>query len=213
MTERSRIPTGRARVTQPSRRDVLRVLAAATATAAFTWTPEEVVRAARVLHSGGRAGATQTPGFFTPHEWETVRLLVDIIIPRDSRSGSATDAGVPEFMDFLMLDGNDEERQTAMRGGLAWLDTECRERFGRDFLSCSEEERTAVLDDIAYPARAEPHRSQGVAFFTSFRNLTASGFWSSRMGVMDLQYIGNTAIAEWTGCPPAQLRKLGVEGE
>ena len=212
MTERPRTDTAQRTLdAQVSRRDVVRVVVAATTTAAFTWTPDEVARAARVLQPGRHPRDTQTPGFFTPHEWETVRVLADIIIPRDTRSGSATDAGVPEFMDFLMLDGNNERRQTAMRGGLAWLDTDCRERFGHDFLSCTEEERTAVLEDIAYPDRAVADRSQGVAFFTSFRDLTASGFWSSKMGVMDLQYIGNTAIAEWTGCPPAQLRKLGVE--
>jgi hypothetical protein len=142
-----------------------------------------------------------------------VRVLVDIIIPRDARSGSATDAGVPEFMDFIMLDGDHDQRQTAMRGGLAWLDTECRERFDHDFLSCTGEQRTSVLDDVAYPDRAAARSSQGVAFFSSFRDLTATGFWSSKMGVMDLQYLGNTAIAEWTGCPEAQLRKLGVDTE
>jgi hypothetical protein len=192
-----------------SRRDALRLLAAATGAVAFTWTPEEVARAARFIRSAQSAAQGQTPSSFRPHEWETVRVLVDLIIPRDSRSGSATDAGVPEFMDFIMLDG-DEDRRVAMRGGLAWLDTECRERFGRDFLSCAADERTAVLDDIAYPARAAPSRAQGVAFFTSFRNLTASGFWSSKMGVEDLRYLGNTVVAEWTGCPAEQLRKLGV---
>ncbi len=196
-----------------SRRDVLRVLAAATGAAAFTWTPNEVARAARYLQPGSRGRQTVASGFFTPHEWDTVRLLVDIVIPRDARSGSATDAGVPEFMDFIMLDGNNEARQTAMRGGLAWLDTECRERLGRDFLSCTETERAAVLDEIAYPARAEPRVSQGVAFFNSFRDLTATGFWTSQMGIADLQYIGNTVVPEWTGCPEAQLRRLGVADE
>ena len=99
-----------------------------------------------------------------------------------------------------------------MRGGLAWLDIECRERFAADFSDCSEEERRAVLDDIAWPAQARPELSHGVQFFNSFRNLTASGFWSSKMGVMDLQYIGNTALPEWTGCPDEQLRKLGLLG-
>jgi hypothetical protein len=191
-----------------SRRDVVRTLAAAAATAAFSWTPDEVVHAAHRVRTGGRS--VQTPGFFLPDEWETVRILVDLIIPRDERSGSATDAGVPEFMDFIMLDGSDQ-RRTAMRGGLAWLDAECRERFGHPFRSCADDERTAMLDDIAYPDRAVPGMSQGVGFFTSFRNLTASGFWTSKMGMEDLQYIGNTVVPEWTGCPPEQLRTLGVD--
>jgi hypothetical protein len=191
-----------------SRRDLVAALAAATATAAFTWTPDEAVHAAHRVRTGG--GSAQAPGFFLPDEWETVRVLVDLIIPRDERSGSATDAGVPEFMDFIMLDGSDA-RRTAMRGGLAWLDAECRERFGNPFRECADEERTAVLDDIAYPDRAAPAVSQGVAFFTSVRNLTATGFWTSKLGMDDLQYIGNTVVPEWTGCPPEQLRKLGVD--
>jgi hypothetical protein len=191
-----------------SRRDLVAALAAATASAAFTWTPDEVTHAARRVRAGGRSA--QAPGFFLPDEWETVRILVDLILPRDARSGSATDAGVPAFMDFIMLDGSDA-RRTAMRGGLAWLDAECRERFGNPFRSCTDDERTAMLDDIAYPDRAEPGLSQGVAFFTSVRNLTATGFWTSKMGMEDLQYMGNTVVPEWTGCPPEQLRKLGVD--
>jgi hypothetical protein len=210
MTQRPTTPT--ARTAEVTRRDVLRVLAAAAGASAFTWSTDEVDRAARALSPAGRA-RQQTPEFFTPHEWDTVHLLVDIIIPRDERSGSATDAGVPAFIDFIMLDGDDERRQTAMRGGLAWLDTECRERFGSNFLECADEQRAAVLDDIAYPDQAAPEHSHGVAFFNSFRNLTASGFWSSKMGVMDLQYIGNTVVAEWNGCPEEQLRRLGVENE
>jgi hypothetical protein len=151
------------------------------------------------------------PAFFTPHEYETVRVLVDLIIPRDERSGSATDAGVPEFMDFMMADDSTPpEARTAMRGGLAWLDAECVRRFGTPFVGCAAAERTALLDDIAWPARARPELSNGVAFFSAFRDLTASGFWSSEMGVQDLQYRGNAFVPQWTGCPDAALRKVGV---
>jgi hypothetical protein len=140
-----------------------------------------------------------------------VRLLVDLIIPKDGRSGSATDAGVPEFMDFMMID--QPTRQIAMRGGLAWLDSECQERFDKTFLDCAETERSAVLDDIAWPAKARPELSHGVAFFNSFRDLTASGFWTTRMGIDDLQYMGNRSVARWNGCPPEALKKLGVSYE
>ena len=97
-----------------------------------------------------------------------------------------------------------------MRGGLAWLDAECRERFGRNFVDCDDRQRRAVLDDIAWPARARPDLSHGVAFFNSFRDLTATGFWSSKMGVDELGYMGNTVVPEWKGCPEEQLRNLGV---
>ncbi|HEX9580240.1 MAG TPA: gluconate 2-dehydrogenase subunit 3 family protein [Gemmatimonadales bacterium] len=191
------------------RRDVVHLLAGAPLAGAFEWTALDIERAARALADFRRRGGQYQPTFFTPHEWETVRLLVDWIIPADERSGGATDAGVPEFMDFIVQD--QAGRQTAMRGGLAWLDTECRDRFGRvSFVAAGDVERRALLDDIAWPARARPEHSHGVAFFNSFRDLTASGFWSSKMGVEDLRYLGNTAVPDWNGCPDEQLRKLGV---
>ena len=197
------------------RRTAIKVAAVAPLAGGFTWTGVEADQARRSAATA-RAAATATaqqfePEFFTPHEWRTVRLLVDMIIPADERSGSATDAGVPEFMDFMMLDQPD--RQVPMRGGLAWMDMEARKRYDRSFIDCAEAERAAILNDIAWPARARPELSHGVAFFNSFRDLTASGFWSSRVGVDDLQYIGNTVVAEWTGCPEPALTKLGVRYE
>jgi gluconate 2-dehydrogenase gamma chain len=111
-------------------------------------------------------------------------------------------------MDFIVLD--QPTRQTAMRGGLAWLDLECQQRFDKTFVACSDTERTAVLDDIAWPQRAQPERRHGVAFFNSFRDLTATGFWTSKMGITDLQYMGNRSVAQWRGCPEDALKKLGV---
>lgn len=196
-----------------SRRDMVQVLAAATGAVAFDWTPGEAARAAVYARRTGAANQGYEPAFFTPHEWQVVNILVDIIIPRDERSGSATDASVPKFIDFIMMDGDNEQRQTAMRGGLAWLDTECRERYGKDFVDCTESEGSAVLDDVAWPARARPELGHGVRFFSSFRDLTASGFWTSRMGIEDLAYLGNTAVPEWAGCPEEQLDRLGVSYE
>jgi hypothetical protein len=177
-------------------------------TTAFDWTPAEAGQAA-ARATAARVQGGFVPKFFTAHEWETVRVLVDVIIPKDERSGSATDAGVPEFMDFMLSDGS-EDRRVAMRGGLAWLDIQCRRRFAKPFTACLETERAAVLDAISWPAKAAPDMSQGVAFFNSFRDLTASGFFSSKMGVDDLQYQGNAFLPEWRGCPPEALAKLGV---
>ncbi len=192
-----------------NRREAVTLFSLAPLAGAFNWSAVELDEARRLV---GRAQRNQgyQPRFFTPHEWETVRMLVDLIIPRDRRSGSATDAGVPEFMDFLMGDSDDERRRTAMRGGLAWIDVESRERFGNDFVDSTDTERQALLDLIAWPAKAPPELSHGIEFFNSFRDLTASGFWSSKMGIADLRYMGNTAVAEWRGCPPEQLERLGV---
>ena len=189
------------------RREAVRLLAIAPAAAAFAWAPDSVREAAALARAALRQGAYQ-PKNFTAHEWDTVRLLVDLIIPKDERSGSATDAGVPEFMDFML--GDDPDLQTPIRGGLAWLDHECDDRFGKTFLTCTDADRTALLNDIAWPKKAKPEYAAGVAFFNSFRDLTASGFYSSKLGVQDLRYIGNTFVAEWKGCPPEALAKLGV---
>jgi hypothetical protein len=192
-------------MTELTRREALQAVAASVG--ALSWTPGDVRRAVASLRAAP-AGQAFQPKFFSPTEWNTVRVLVDLIIPRDARSGSATDAGVPEFMDFMLTEN--AGMQTPMRGGLAWLDTECRERFAKSFTDCAEAERRAVLDDIAWPAKARPELSQGAAFFSRFRDLTASGFWSSEMGIRDIGYLGNTAVREWTGCPPDQLSRLGV---
>jgi hypothetical protein len=176
--------------------------------------PEAVAQAGKAAKAA--KGKPFTPQFFSAHEYATVRVLADMVIPKDERSGSATEAGVPEFMDFVMVDPLEtqrerEGRQTSMRGGLAWLDHQCASRFDKTFLECTDAERREVLDDIAWPAKARPEMKPGASFFSGFRDLTASGFWSSRMGIEDLQYQGNTFVAEWKGCPPEVLKRLGLE--
>jgi gluconate 2-dehydrogenase subunit 3-like protein len=195
-----------------NRRDVLKVLLAAPA-ATFSWTDAEAAQAAASAQAARAATTAKpfVPKFFTATEFRLVRVLADMIIPKDERSGSATDAGVPEFMDFMMID--QPTRQIAMRGGLAWLDVECQQRFDKTFLDCSGAERTAVLDDIAWPSRAKPEFAHGVAFFSNLRDLTASGFWTTRMGIDDLQYLGNRSVARWNGCPDEALKKLAVSYE
>jgi Gluconate 2-dehydrogenase subunit 3 len=148
------------------------------------------------------------PKFFTAHEWATVAVLADIIIPKDDRSGSATDAGVPEFMDFTLIDR--PNMQTGMRGGLRWLDTASRRRFDKDFVDLAASDRTAILDEIAYPKKAAPDVSQGAAFFTGFRNLVATGFFTSKIGIADLGYMGNVPTV-WNGCPQECLDHLGLK--
>lgn len=188
-----------------TRREILKVAALAPFAAGFSFDPADV-RKARDMAAANPSAA---PDFFTEHEFETVRVLADLIIPADDRSGSASDAGVPEFMDFMMIDR--PSMQTPMRGGLAWLDYESHERFDTTFVDASDEQRRSVLDDIAYPEEAPEELSHGVAFFNSFRDLTASGFWSSRTGVEDLEYTGNVFVPEWTGCPDEALERLGVD--
>jgi hypothetical protein len=206
-----------------TRRAALKLLAATPAAATLAWSDAEASVAGALAQAAQAGAATFTPKFFTAHEWQTVRVLVDIVIPKDERSGSATDAGVPEFMDFMMID--QPARQLAMRGGLAWLDRECEARFDKRFIACTEAERGSVLDDIAWSTEGAPGRPldptpgaprsaaalrPGIAFFNGFRDLTATGFWTTRMGIDDLQYSGNRVVPRWTGCPDEALKKLGV---
>jgi hypothetical protein len=145
--------------------------------------------------------------FFTPHEMATVTILADIIIPRDEISGSASDARVPEFIDFMMKDR--PENQVPMRGGLRWLDVTCLKQFNKSFVDCTEQERLAIVDQIAYPKKAKPEMAQGVAFFNLMRNLTASGFYTSPIGVKDIGYTGNTPN-KWNGVPDDVLKQYGL---
>jgi hypothetical protein len=195
-------------MSQLTRREVLLMLGAAGVGAAIGVSPVVVERVSRAARKATATGGFR-PAFFTPHEWRTVRTLADLVIPADERSGSATDAGVPEFMDFMLIER--ESMQIPMRGGLRWLDTEGVERYGSAFADLDPSNQAAILDDIAWPARARPEMTQGVAFFNFFRDLTAAGFFSSRIGVEDLGYMGNRAVAEWNGCPPEALEHLGLD--
>jgi gluconate 2-dehydrogenase gamma chain len=164
------------------------------------------------LEVAEQKGETYSPKFFTAKEWRTVRVLADYVIPKDERSGSATDAKAPEYMDFVMNDAQTSEaNRIAMRGGLAWLDNECRRRFpGKTFVEATDAQRREVLDDIAWPRKAKPEMGPGVTFFNRFRDMTAAGFFSSAMGWKDLQYMGNVFNPNWQGCPQPALDKLGV---
>ncbi len=199
-------------MTDLDRRRMLQTLIAApSAAVVFTWTQEEALVASQQSQAARRqaAGRNQryAPRFFTAHEFATITALGDLILPKDDRSGSASDAGSPEFIDTIVLE--QPARQTAMRGGLAWLDTECRSRFDKTFLDCVDADRRQVLDDIAWPRRARPEMSHGVRFFNTMRDLVATAFWSSQIGVKDLGYLGNT-INDWNGPPPEVLQKLGL---
>lgn len=149
------------------------------------------------------------PDFFDAHEMATITILTDIIIPKDAVSGSATDAKVPEFIQFTVKD--QPKLQTPLRGGLRWLDLQCLNRYGKPFKDCTEQQRIAMVDLIAYPERAKgkPELSQGVAFFSQIRDLTATGFYSTAIGVKDLGYAGNQPN-QWNGVPDDVLKQYGL---
>jgi gluconate 2-dehydrogenase gamma chain len=190
--------------TDVTRRNLFQILGAAPiAAAAFS---SQVAGAATA--QGEQEGSPQPykRQTFDDHQWQTVRVLCDLIIPADDRSGSATQAGVPEFLDDWIAfrkeqDGN-ERLEAEIFGGLMWLDRQSNRLFQKNFAEAQPDQQKQILDRIAYPARAAADDKRWVVFFDEFRALTVGGFFSSRMGVKDLPYLGNTAVAEWKGCDP-----------
>ena len=145
--------------------------------------------------------------FFTPHEMATITLLGDIIIPKDDKSGSASDAKVPEFIEFIVKDIPDH--QIPMRGGLRWLDLQMLNRYNNPFTDCTADQQLQMVTEIAYPAKAKPEMQQGVAFFNRMRSLTATGFFTSKMGLDDIGYVGNRPN-QWNGVPDDVLKQYGL---
>ncbi|PSL30232.1 gluconate 2-dehydrogenase subunit 3 family protein [Dyadobacter jiangsuensis] len=160
-------------------------------------TKEEAIRDAKIAKEK----------FLTVAELATIKVLVDIIIPADATSASASQAGVVEFIDFIVKDM--PQHQTPLRGGLRWLEKESITRFGKGFTLATKAQQIQIIDDIAYPQKAKPIHSQGVAFFNMMRNLTASGFYTSKIGIADLGYKGNTPNV-WEGVPEDVLKQYGL---
>jgi gluconate 2-dehydrogenase gamma chain len=170
--------------------------------------PEQEAVAGRQPEEVERENKLKAEKYFTEHEMATITVLGDIIIPKDSKSGSASDAKVPEFIEFIVKDI--PAHKLPMRGGLRWLDMQCLTRYNKAFINCSPAQQTELLDLIAYPLKAKAEMAQGVAFFNRMRDLTATGFFTSQMGVKDLGFAGN-APNKWTGVPADVLKQYGME--
>ncbi len=145
--------------------------------------------------------------FFTPHEMATITVLADIIIPKDDVSGSASEAGVPDFIEFIVKDK--PEFKVPMRGGIQWLDQQCLKRYKNVFAKCNNTQQIELVEAIAYPQKAKPEMKPGVSFFNLMRNLTATGFYTSPIGVKDVGYVGNQPNA-WNGVPDDVLKQYGL---
>jgi hypothetical protein len=150
----------------------------------------------------------KTQKFFTGDEMASLAILCNIIIPADSHSGSASDAEVPQFIEFMMKD--QPHMQIPVRGGLKWLDIKSFKLFNKSFVNADKQQRVQLISLIAYPETAAPEDMAGVSFFNTVRNLTATGFFTSKIGIEDLQYKGNTPNA-WDGVPEDVLKQYGLE--
>jgi hypothetical protein len=189
-----------------TRRDILRTLAFGAASSSVL----QVIPAAaaeyvhQMVHKEKAAAPAgkYTPKYFSAPQYATLIALCDTIIPKDEKSGGAVEAGAPEFIDLLASEN--EKYQLRLGGGLFWLDSFCTDRYGKVFLECTPEQKKEVLDLIAFRknAKQDSSLSQGVAFFAFLRRLTCDGFYTSRIGIADLQYIGNATLSAFPGCPP-----------
>ncbi|MGN6298103.1 MAG: gluconate 2-dehydrogenase subunit 3 family protein [Ginsengibacter sp.] len=202
------------------RRKSLKVMVLGTVSSGFLLQACETDNKKTVLKKASATTAKKHPGlmkeevkqleevnaytFFTPHEMQTITILGDIIIPKDEVSGSASDAKVPDFIEFIVKDK--PEYQVPLRGGLKWLDMECLARYQKAFTECDQKQQMEMVDEIAWPKKAKPEMKQGVSFFNLMRNLTATGFYTTAIGVKDIGYIGNTPN-QWNGVPEDVLKK------
>jgi len=203
------------------RRKYLKTLAAGTVSTAVLLdactSPEKVSAAESVNALGGpdrqpheteHFKKVSAERFFDDHEMATIAVLANLIIPKDEVSGSATEAGVPDFIEFIAKDM--PRHQTPLRGGLKWLDLHCLRRYNRPFVNCDSAQQTEMADAIAYPDQASPDMQPGVAFFNLMRDLTATGFYTSEMGIKDLGYLGNRPN-QWDGVPQDVLDQHGLQ--
>ena len=187
-----------------SRRDVLKTLAVgAAAGSVMRVVPLQAAEYAHHIIATEKAATKgYVPKYFSAHDYKTLQTLCQTIIPPDADAGGAIEAGAPEFIDLLTSENKDY--QLTLGGGLMWLNETCSDRYGKAYLDCTAEQQNEILDKIAYRrnAMADPTLSQGVAFFSFLRNMTADGFFTSEIGIKYLGYIGNTFLKEFPGCPP-----------
>ena len=151
----------------------------------FGRTPEELEEIAKL-------NAEQ---FFNEHELQTIDVLSNLILP-PNENGGPTDAGVPDFIEFMAKDI--PELQTTLRGGLMWLDHKSNTSYGTEFKSTPEASQKEILDAIAFydPKVPMDEHPLEIQFFNLMRNLTLTGYYTSKVGIADLGYKGNTDIAQ-----------------
>jgi gluconate 2-dehydrogenase gamma chain len=189
-----------------SRRDVLKSLTVGTfAGSVLSVIPAEAAEMAHKMVEAEKAKSATgayAPKYFSVQQYKTLQNLCQTIIPPDADSGGAIEAGAPEFIDLLTSENKDYA--LTLGGGIMWLDSTCNDRYGNDFLSSTPTQQKEILDLIAYSKNAltHPEVSQGIAFFALLRMLTADGFFTSKIGIQYLGYIGNTFLTEFSGCPP-----------
>lgn len=181
------------------RREILRILATAASVAAFPgfskWSfacghPQQAILQLKPV--------TYQPAFFTAQEYALVKRLNDIIIPSDETPG-AREAGVAEFIDLMT--SRDAELQRKFRAGLIWLDRHSSALYRKPFLQLAADQQTAILEPLAYKKKSRPGEESGREFFAAIREYTIMGFYTSEIGLRELDFPGFRFYAESPACP------------
>jgi len=171
-----------------TRRDVLSKIAAAAMAGPVG------LEAAQHVHEAAAAAANTAGGIYKPkaltqHEFETLKTLCEIIVPGASKGGAA------EFID--LLSSQNPEMAAIYTGGLAWLDEAMKRAYHMDFLTAKADQKTEMLDRIAYRRNRTPELSPGITFFSWARRMTVDAYYTSAAGIKDVGYLGNRAIKEF----------------
>jgi len=141
-------------------------------------------------------GASYQPKYLTKHEFATMRRLSDIIIPADTHSKGALDAGAAEYIDFLS--GRSKEFADIFTGGLGWLDGAMQKHHQKTFLDAKPDQQMAMVELIAYRKNQTPELGPGITFFRWARNVVVDAFYTSPVGMADLGFMGNSAMSQFS---------------
>ena len=188
----------------PDRRAVLEMLAKAAIAGQFPGFSRWVFAAEHQHATAASASprpAHYQPLFFTAADYQTIAVLTEMIIPKDESPG-AGDAGVSEFIDFMAAHG-EKEIQKPMRDGLGWLNAKARKTYGAPFVDLSPNQQTEILKKLAYGKQTEPEDAEGRSFFLLIRRYTVMGYYTSRIGLEELDYPGLKLYSQSPACPHA----------
>ena len=147
--------------------------------------------------------------FFNVHELATITVLCNLILPPVEQYGGIEEAEVSEFIEFMAKDI--PELQLLLRGGLMWLDHKSNTEYQMEFKGATEEQQKQILDTIAFYDPYTPMQQQPleIQFFSLMRNLTLTGYYTSKVGIEELGYKGNMPNI-WDGVPQEVLDQHGV---
>ncbi len=209
-------------MSDPNRREIIRALALSLTAAGAAMDAEAAQHVHQAAASEKAAKGSYKVKEFQPHEYKTIARLAELIVPADSVSGSAVDAGAPEFIDTLA--SQNPKIAEIFHGGLAWLDAEMRQRHGKAFTACPEAQQTGMLDVLVEADKAERERKgeelvyqrsadyrqfsnytvkrpsplgAGVVFFDWVRKMSVDAFYTSPIGIKDLDYRGNRGWSKY----------------